>query len=182
MDSLFPGCHQYSISRQSKRVWSMPCRGSRCGELLCTLCSVWRRTFGFLFQNQMQDAMTIWDSICHSQWFKQTSIVRQVVLVILNAFHACYRIRFSSLTRMTSSKRRSLTLTSKTSFRWVFFLRLAHRTQSTSGLRGWSRGRKSWTRLFPATFHATRSQSWTFQRTRNLHSVRIFSYSLKSQP
>ena len=23
----------------------------------------------------MQDAMTIWDSICHSQWFKQTSIV-----------------------------------------------------------------------------------------------------------
>ena len=27
-------------------------------------------------KNQMQDAMTIWDSICHSQWFKQTSIVR----------------------------------------------------------------------------------------------------------
>ncbi|KAJ7061245.1 heterotrimeric G protein alpha subunit 4 [Mycena amicta] len=25
--------------------------------------------------NQMQDAMTIWDSICHSNWFKQTSIV-----------------------------------------------------------------------------------------------------------
>jgi guanine nucleotide-binding protein subunit alpha len=25
--------------------------------------------------NQMQDAMTIWDSICHSQWFKATSIV-----------------------------------------------------------------------------------------------------------
>jgi guanine nucleotide-binding protein subunit alpha len=23
----------------------------------------------------MQDAMTIWDSICHSQWFKSTSIV-----------------------------------------------------------------------------------------------------------
>ncbi|KAJ7462946.1 heterotrimeric G-protein alpha subunit, GPA2-like protein [Mycena latifolia] len=25
--------------------------------------------------NQMQDAMTFWDSICHSQWFKQTSII-----------------------------------------------------------------------------------------------------------
>ncbi|KAG7439885.1 heterotrimeric G-protein alpha subunit, GPA2-like protein [Guyanagaster necrorhizus] len=25
--------------------------------------------------NQMQDAMTIWDSICHSQWFKYTSII-----------------------------------------------------------------------------------------------------------
>ncbi|KAF7300818.1 Heterotrimeric G-protein alpha subunit 4 [Mycena kentingensis (nom. inval.)] len=25
--------------------------------------------------NRMQDAMTIWDSICHSQWFKQTSII-----------------------------------------------------------------------------------------------------------
>lgn len=25
--------------------------------------------------NQMQDAMTIWDSICHSQWFKTTSII-----------------------------------------------------------------------------------------------------------
>ncbi|KAI0684627.1 guanine nucleotide binding protein, alpha subunit [Cytidiella melzeri] len=25
--------------------------------------------------NQMQDTMTIWDSICHSQWFKQTSII-----------------------------------------------------------------------------------------------------------
>ncbi|KAG6819968.1 hypothetical protein H0H93_006944 [Arthromyces matolae] len=25
--------------------------------------------------NQMQDAMTIWDSICHSQWFKATSII-----------------------------------------------------------------------------------------------------------
>ncbi|PBK64320.1 G-alpha-domain-containing protein [Armillaria solidipes] len=25
--------------------------------------------------NQMQDAMTIWDSICHSQWFKRTSII-----------------------------------------------------------------------------------------------------------
>ncbi|KAH9836650.1 heterotrimeric G protein alpha subunit 4 [Rhodofomes roseus] len=25
--------------------------------------------------NQMQDAMTIWDSICHSQWFKNTSII-----------------------------------------------------------------------------------------------------------
>ncbi|KAF7291482.1 hypothetical protein MKEN_01482700 [Mycena kentingensis (nom. inval.)] len=25
--------------------------------------------------NQMQDAMTIWDSICHSQWFKQTSVI-----------------------------------------------------------------------------------------------------------
>lgn len=27
------------------------------------------------YKNQMQDAMTIWDSICHSQWFKNTSIV-----------------------------------------------------------------------------------------------------------
>jgi guanine nucleotide-binding protein subunit alpha len=27
-------------------------------------------------QNQMQDAMAIWDSICHSQWFRSTSIVR----------------------------------------------------------------------------------------------------------
>ncbi|TFL06491.1 heterotrimeric G-protein alpha subunit, GPA2-like protein [Pterulicium gracile] len=25
--------------------------------------------------NQMQDALTIWDSICHSQWFKATSII-----------------------------------------------------------------------------------------------------------
>ncbi|KAF8177581.1 heterotrimeric G protein alpha subunit 4 [Mycena galopus ATCC 62051] len=25
--------------------------------------------------NQMQDAFTIWDSICHSQWFKNTSII-----------------------------------------------------------------------------------------------------------
>ncbi|KIY50059.1 guanine nucleotide-binding protein alpha-2 subunit [Fistulina hepatica ATCC 64428] len=25
--------------------------------------------------NQMQDAMTIWDSICHSQWFRQTAII-----------------------------------------------------------------------------------------------------------
>ncbi|KLO17557.1 guanine nucleotide-binding protein alpha-2 subunit [Schizopora paradoxa] len=25
--------------------------------------------------NQMQDAMTIWDSICHSQWFRNTSII-----------------------------------------------------------------------------------------------------------
>ncbi|KAK0190213.1 heterotrimeric G protein alpha subunit 4 [Armillaria mellea] len=25
--------------------------------------------------NQMQDAMSIWDSICHSQWFKYTSII-----------------------------------------------------------------------------------------------------------
>lgn len=25
--------------------------------------------------NQMQDAMTIWDAICHSQWFKRTSII-----------------------------------------------------------------------------------------------------------
>ncbi|TDL22342.1 guanine nucleotide-binding protein alpha-2 subunit [Rickenella mellea] len=25
--------------------------------------------------NQMQDAMTIWDSICHSQWFNKTSII-----------------------------------------------------------------------------------------------------------
>ena len=25
--------------------------------------------------NQMQDAMAIWDQICHSQWFKNTSIV-----------------------------------------------------------------------------------------------------------
>ncbi|KAJ6610197.1 heterotrimeric G protein alpha subunit 4 [Mycena sp. CBHHK59/15] len=25
--------------------------------------------------NQMQDAMTIWESICHSQWFKQTTII-----------------------------------------------------------------------------------------------------------
>ncbi|KAJ7065873.1 heterotrimeric G protein alpha subunit 4 [Mycena amicta] len=25
--------------------------------------------------NQMHDAMTIWDSICHSKWFKQTSII-----------------------------------------------------------------------------------------------------------
>ena len=28
----------------------------------------------------MQDAMTIWDSICHSQWFKHTSIVRYLNL------------------------------------------------------------------------------------------------------
>jgi len=25
--------------------------------------------------NQMQDAMAIWDSICHSQWFRNTSII-----------------------------------------------------------------------------------------------------------
>ena len=32
----------------------------------------------FYLQNQMQDAMTIWDSICHSQWFKSTSIVGEL--------------------------------------------------------------------------------------------------------
>jgi len=25
--------------------------------------------------NQMQDAMAIWDSICHSQWFRNTSLI-----------------------------------------------------------------------------------------------------------
>jgi guanine nucleotide-binding protein subunit alpha len=30
------------------------------------------------FQNQMQDALTIWDSICHSQWFEKTSIVSNI--------------------------------------------------------------------------------------------------------
>jgi hypothetical protein len=34
-------------------------------------------------QNQMQDAMTIWDSICHSQWFKSTSIVSRLVVLTL---------------------------------------------------------------------------------------------------
>ena len=29
-------------------------------------------------QNQMQDAMVIWDSICHSQWFRQTSMVSRL--------------------------------------------------------------------------------------------------------
>lgn len=33
-------------------------------------------------QNQMQDAMTIWDSICHSQWFKATSIVCQSPITV----------------------------------------------------------------------------------------------------
>lgn len=28
-------------------------------------------------KNQMQDAMAIWDQICHSQWFRNTSIVRR---------------------------------------------------------------------------------------------------------
>ena len=36
------------------------------------------RQFSQSVQNQMQDAMTIWDSICHSQWFKHTSIVRDL--------------------------------------------------------------------------------------------------------
>lgn len=35
-------------------------------------------------QNQMQDAMTIWDSICHSQWFKQTSIVSPVYALVIS--------------------------------------------------------------------------------------------------
>ena len=38
----------------------------------------------FPFKNQMQDAMTIWDSICHSQWFKQTSIVSVLCMYIVN--------------------------------------------------------------------------------------------------
>lgn len=39
-------------------------------------------------QNQMQDAMTIWDSICHSQWFKQTSIVRALYIPL----RSCLRV------------------------------------------------------------------------------------------
>lgn len=34
-------------------------------------------------QNQMQDAMAIWDQICHSQWFKNTSIVSAYILASL---------------------------------------------------------------------------------------------------
>ncbi len=38
----------------------------------------------------MQDAMTIWDSICHSQWFKSTSIVSGISYAHPLAAHADY--------------------------------------------------------------------------------------------
>lgn len=58
-------------------------------------------------QNQMQDAMTIWDSICHSQWFKQTSIVRGGLYSNVYVLITSFRDRFFSLTRTISSSRRS---------------------------------------------------------------------------
>ncbi|KAL0950557.1 hypothetical protein HGRIS_007361 [Hohenbuehelia grisea] len=45
--------------------------------------------------NQMQDAMTIWDSICHSQWFKRTTLI-----LFMNKYDLFERkIRSSSIKR-----------------------------------------------------------------------------------
>ena len=66
-------------------------------------------------QNQMQDAMTIWDSICHSQWFKQTSIVRAHVHFQGPSHQPM--LRSYSSTRMIYSERRLLILILKTSSR-----------------------------------------------------------------
>jgi guanine nucleotide-binding protein subunit alpha len=40
----------------------------------------------------MQDAMTIWDSICHSQWFKTTSLVS-----ISSCFHRAMILNCSQI-------------------------------------------------------------------------------------
>ena len=76
MDTLLPGHHKYPFFGQFKWVRSMSSGRQRRGEfwafILWWMGQCWRDVG---IQNQMQDAMTIWDSICHSQWFKQTSIV-----------------------------------------------------------------------------------------------------------
>ena len=76
VDSLFPGCDEYTVPGQLEWLRPVSRRGQGRG-MWCRSISVcddadWRA------QNQMQDAMTIWDSICHSQWVKQTSIVRSL--------------------------------------------------------------------------------------------------------
>ena len=74
VDTLFPRCDKHSLLGQPEWVRSMSSGGQRCGEwMISKNPSV--NLLTLVRQNQMQDAMTIWDSICHSQWFKQTSIV-----------------------------------------------------------------------------------------------------------
>ena len=67
----------------------------------------------------MQDAMTIWDSICHSQWFKQTSIVRCSLpsLSLSEPFSPIYR--FCSWTRTIFSSGRSPLPISRRPSQWV---------------------------------------------------------------
>src|SRR6202161_4719441 len=37
-----------------------------------------------LFQDRMQEALTLFDSICNSRWFVKTSIVRRITALFLN--------------------------------------------------------------------------------------------------
>ena len=45
--------------------------------------------------NQMQDAMTMWDGICSSQWFRYTPIVRSPSPLLPSAGAQCALIQFS---------------------------------------------------------------------------------------
>lgn len=129
----------------------------------------------------MQDAMTIWDSICHSQWFKQTSIVRFFPLrspLLLDSVDC----RFCSWTRTTSSSGKYRLQTSRRFSLWaeyyhvtrILFLITRIRISkenlgmyvqaviiSSGGLRNWPRrlvGQKKEKFIFSMTFRL--SSSW----------------------
>ncbi|OCB89782.1 guanine nucleotide-binding protein alpha-2 subunit [Sanghuangporus baumii] len=55
--------------------------------------------------NQMQDAMTIWDSICHSQWFRQTSIDYEGEPGDAIQGRDYFRSRFTKLSRKSGQAR-----------------------------------------------------------------------------
>jgi hypothetical protein len=61
----------------------------------------------------MQEALTLFDSICNSRWFVKTSIVRLLVLLLLTTVSNTLP-RFSSSTKSTSSQRNFHVLRSAT--------------------------------------------------------------------
>jgi len=80
VDSLFPRRDEHPIPGQPEWIRSVSGGGPRRGTDTIPLPHDLSRSvlIRVSIQNQMQDAMTIWDSICHSQWFKSTSIVGEL--------------------------------------------------------------------------------------------------------
>jgi hypothetical protein len=92
MDSLLPGCDEYSLLGIAQRVRSMSSRGQGCGTLNAV--RVTGAVSDATSQNQMNDALAIWDQVCHSQWFKNTSIVSLVLMHRVQLSRVLHQILF----------------------------------------------------------------------------------------
>jgi guanine nucleotide-binding protein subunit alpha len=112
--------------------------------------------------NQMQDAMTIWDSICNSQWFEDTSFVSSLsILPGVVTLKVASQILFLNKYDLFKSRVKVSPIKTYFCVRSVVPFFAFSMLISSLGLWGSRKRSSSWSRILQKTIWSPRCQIWS---------------------